>query len=96
MLTREALAIEVGPQLRGEPVVATQDRMELQRRKPHYLFVDHGSEFSGRLLDLWAYQHKVPTDFSRPGKPTDNCYVETFNGSLRCRNQLQDGTMTTS
>jgi putative transposase len=47
------------------------------------LFVDNGSEFSGRLLDLWAYHHKVRIDFSRPGKPTDNCYVETFNGSLR-------------
>lgn len=33
--------------------------------------------------DLWAYHHKVRIDFSRPGKPTDNCYVETFNGSLR-------------
>jgi putative transposase len=47
------------------------------------LFVDNGSEFSGRLLDLWAYHCKTRIDFSRPGKPTDNCYVETFNGSLR-------------
>jgi len=81
--TREALAIEIGPRLRGEHVVATLDRIALQRRKPHYLFVDNGSEFSGRLLDLWAYHHKVRIDFSPPGKPTDNCYVETFNGSLR-------------
>lgn len=41
------------------------------------------TEFSGRLLDLWAYHHKLRIDFSRPGKPTDNCYVETFSGSLR-------------
>jgi len=34
-------------------------------------------------LDLWAYRHHVAIDFSRPGKPTDNCFVETFNGSLR-------------
>ena len=53
------------------------------RRAPRYLFVDNGSEFSGRLLDLWAYHSKTRIDFSRPGKPTDNCYVETFNGSLR-------------
>jgi putative transposase len=45
--------------------------------------VDNGSEFSGRLLDLWAYHHQGRIDFSRPGKPTDNCYVETFNGSFR-------------
>ncbi|MBX9632459.1 MAG: integrase core domain-containing protein, partial [Burkholderiales bacterium] len=47
------------------------------------MFVDIGSEFSDRLLDLWAYHHHVRIDFSRPGKPVDNCFVETFNGSLR-------------
>ncbi len=45
--------------------------------------MDNGGEFSGRLLDLWAYHHEVRIDFSRPGKPVDNCFVETFNGSLR-------------
>jgi putative transposase len=35
------------------------------------------------MLDLWAYHHGVQIDFSRPGKPTDNCFIETFNGSLR-------------
>ena len=83
VFTREALAIEVGQRLKGEDVVATLDRIITHRGKPKYLFVDNGSEFSGRMLDLWAYHHKVRIDFSRPGKPTDNCYVETFNGSLR-------------
>lgn len=36
-----------------------------------------------QLLDLWAYQHRVTIDFSRPGKPTDNAFVESFNGTLR-------------
>ncbi len=35
------------------------------------------------MFDLWAYHHGVRIDFSRPGKPTDNCFIETFNGSLR-------------
>jgi len=35
------------------------------------------------LLDLWAYHHHARIDFSRPGKPTDNCHIETFNGSFR-------------
>jgi len=83
VFTREALAIAVGARLGAHDVVATLDRIAAQRRKPNYLFVDNGSEFSGRLLDLWAYHHKVRIDFSRPGKPTDNCFVETFNGSLR-------------
>jgi putative transposase len=34
-------------------------------------------------MDLWAYHHHVQIDFSRPGKPTDNSFVERFNGSLR-------------
>jgi putative transposase len=34
-------------------------------------------------MDLWAYQNNVQLDFSRPGRPTDNAYVESFNGTLR-------------
>lgn len=83
VFTREALAIEVGQRLGGEHVVAVLNRLVAQRQAPKYLFADNGSEFSGRLLDLWAYHAKTRIDFSRPGKPTDNCYVETFNGSLR-------------
>jgi len=47
------------------------------------LFCDKGSEFSGQAMDLWAYQHGVRIDFSRPGKPTDNAYVESFHGTFR-------------
>ena len=34
-------------------------------------------------MDLWAYQRGVTLDFSRPGKPTDNAYIEAFNSKLR-------------
>ncbi|BBH14694.1 hypothetical protein CH06BL_39470 [Chromobacterium haemolyticum] len=34
-------------------------------------------------LDQWAYQQGVTLDFSRPGKPTDNAFIKSFNGSLR-------------
>jgi len=81
--SKEALAIEVGQRLRSEHVVAVLNRLAAQRGTPKYLFVDNGSEFSGRLLDLWAYHHQARIDFSRPGKPTDNCHIETFNGSFR-------------
>jgi putative transposase len=33
-----------------------------------------------RDLDLWAYQHDVTLDLSRPGKPTENALIESFNG----------------
>ena len=42
-----------------------------------------GTEFMSRDLDLWAYQRGVTLDFSRPGKPTDNAFIESFNGKFR-------------
>lgn len=83
IFSREALAIEVGQRLRGEHVADVLNRLVRQRGAPKYLFADNGGEFTGRIVDLWAYHHNVRIDFSRPGKPTDNAYIETFNGSLR-------------
>jgi putative transposase len=56
---------------------------------PKVLRVDNGPEFVSKELDLWAYAHKVTLDFSRPGKPTDNAYIESFNSRFRqeCLNQ---------
>ena len=50
---------------------------------PKTIRVDQGSEFVSRDLDLWAYTRGVTLDFSRPGKPTDNAFIEAFNGRLR-------------
>ncbi len=83
VFTKEALAIEVGQRLRGEHVVSALNHIAVRRGVPRHLFVDNGSEFSGRLLDMWAYHYRAKIDFSRPGKPTDNCHIETFNGSFR-------------
>lgn len=70
--SREALAIEVGHRLRGEHVVEVLNRLVGLRGAPKYLFTDNGTEFSGHLVDLWAYHHQARLDFSWPGKPTDN------------------------
>jgi putative transposase len=43
----------------------------------------YGPEFISKVLDRWAYENSVTLDFSRPGKPTDNAFVESFNGRLR-------------
>ena len=43
----------------------------------------YGPEFVSKALDQWAYLHGVTLDFSRPGKPTDNALIESFNGRLR-------------
>ncbi|MBB3542450.1 transposase InsO family protein [Rhizobium sp. BK399] len=56
---------------------------------PRTIRVDQGTEFVSRDLDLWAYAKGVTLDFSRPGKPTDNAFIEAFNGRFRaeCLNQ---------
>lgn len=81
--TRESLAIEVGQRLRSEHVVQVLNRLTAQRGAPIRLWCDHGSEFCRQLVDLWADQHQGRIDFSRPGKPTDNAHVESFNATLR-------------
>jgi len=50
---------------------------------PKRIRVDNGPEFISRELDLWAYARSVVLDFSRPGKPTDNAYIESFNSRFR-------------
>jgi putative transposase len=57
--------------------------------KPKLIRVDNGPEFVSRSLDWWAYWNGVELDFSRPGTPTDNAIIESFNGRLRqeCINQ---------
>lgn len=81
--TRESLAIEVSQSLKGADVVRVLSRLKEQRGVPKALFCDNGSEFTGQMMDMWAYRNGVKIDFSRPGKPTDNAYVESFNGSFR-------------
>ena len=49
----------------------------------------YGPEFSGRVVDRWAYEHGVRLQFIQPGKPIQNAYVESFNGKFRdeCLNE---------
>ena len=81
--TRECLAIDVGQSLKGEDVVNTLNRICTERGLPQTIKTDNGSEFISKAMDKWAYERRVELDFSRPGKPTDNARVESFNGRLR-------------
>jgi putative transposase len=64
-------------------VVHTVEFLAEQRGFPQRIQVDNGPEFISKELDKWAYENHVTLDFSRPGKPTDNPFIESFNGSLR-------------
>jgi len=87
--TRESLAIEVDQHLGGQRVVEILTLVALERSRPEKIRVDNGPEFTSKKLDQWAYINHVELDFSRPGKPTDNAFIEAFNGRFReeCLNQ---------
>lgn len=58
-------------------------RIALSRGARRTIRVDNGPEFISKALARWAYENGVTLDFSRPGKPTDNAFVESLNGRLR-------------
>jgi len=68
---------------RAEDVVMTLEKVCGEVGYPKTIRVDQGSEFVSRDLDLWAYTNGVVLDFSRPGKPTDNAFIEAFNSKVR-------------
>ena len=81
--SRFSSALEPRFTFRGVDVVEVLERVGRQVRLPATIRVDQGTEFVSRDLDLWAYQRGVTLDFSRPGKPTDNAFIESFNGRFR-------------
>ena len=83
LFTRECLAIDAGQSLKGEDVVRVLTAIAYERGVPRTIKSDNGSEFISKVMDKWAYEKGVELDFSRPGKPTDNANVESFNGRLR-------------
>ena len=87
--SRESPEIEVDFSLSGKRVVEVLERLKWRRGLPQAIKVDNGSEFISKALDFWAYQNNVRLEFSRPGKPTDNAFIESFNGRVRqeCLNQ---------
>ena len=87
--TRESLAIEVSWRLGGHGVVATLMQVAEEKKLPKSIRIDNGPEFTSKALDQWAYLNNVELDFTRPGKPTDNALIESFNGRFReeCLNE---------
>lgn len=88
--TRESLAIEVDTSIGGERMARVLDRVIADRgAQPEEIVMDNGPEMTSRALDQWAYERRVKLRFIAPGKPVQNCYIESFNGRLRdeCLNQ---------
>jgi putative transposase len=81
--TRLSPAIDVRHSYRGSDVVATLDQAARELGYPKTMRLDNGPEFVSKEPDLWAFLHDVTLDFSRPGKPTDNAFIESLNGKFR-------------
>ena len=87
--TRECLRIEVDTSLGGARVVRVLEELRTERGLPEQIMMDNGPEFTGSALDAWAYARDVKLHFIEPGKPSQNGYIESFNGKFRdeCLNE---------
>jgi putative transposase len=81
--SRQSPLLEVATAMSGRSVAEALDRVLGPFGKPRSITVDHGTEFTSRALEDWAYQRGVQLDFIRPGKPVENAHIESFNGRLR-------------
>ncbi|MFH6906725.1 IS3 family transposase [Vibrio fluvialis] len=87
--TKECLDIPVATGISGDEVVITLESIAAFRGYPASIRTDQGPEFTGKALDQWAYQHGVILKVIQAGKPTQNAYIESFNGKFRdeCLNE---------
>lgn len=88
--TREALVMEVDISISGQRVARLLDEhAAIRGAYPHSIVCDNGPEFISHALDQWADEHGVKLEFIQPGKPVQNCFIESFNGRFRdeCLNE---------
>ncbi len=79
----ECLATYVCIRLRAEDVNQVLTDICRRRQKPVRIHCDNGSEFASQMTELCAYSNEVKLAFSRPGRPIDNAFIESLNGSFR-------------
>jgi len=87
--TRECPVITVDTSISGQRVTRVLEELAQFTGLPKVLVMDNGPEFTSRAMLCWAEQRGVKLHFIDPGKPTQNAYIESFNGKFRdeCLNQ---------
>jgi len=80
---REILAIEPDTSLPTTRVIRVLEMLKETRGLPEMIRSDNGPEFISHKLDNWCKENKVRLVFIQPGSPTQNAFIERFNGSLR-------------
>ena len=84
VFSRECVGIAVDFRMTAKVTTAALNKIISKRRaKPRTLTLDNGTEFRSLHFDAWAYGRGIELDFIRPGKPVENAFIESFNGSLR-------------
>ena len=93
--TRECIGTEVDTSIGGVRVTRILERLCDIYGKPESIRSDNGPEFTSKAMDEWAYRKGVTLNFIAPGKPTQNAFVESFNGTMRedCLNSNWFGTI---
>lgn len=80
---RRCPVIEVDHSPAGERVARVLERLNALGQCPVIIRTDNGPEFTGKALDLWAHGRAWGLEFIRPGKPTENGHIESFNGRFQ-------------
>lgn len=81
--TKEAVDIVADVSIPGPYVARALDRIAQFRGYPRAIRTDQGPEFTCKAMDQWAYRHGVQLKLIQPGKPTQNAFIESFNGRFR-------------
>jgi putative transposase len=92
--TRECLALVADTSLPGIRVVRELDALVASRGRPAMIVSDNGTELTSMAMLRWSQEHQVEWHYIAPGKPTQNAFVESFNGRLR--DELLNETLFTS
>lgn len=90
-VSRPSPVIEPRHSFGGGVVPAVLDRATARSGRPVPISVDHGTAFTSRALEDWAYRRRLKLDFIRPGMPIEIGHIESFNDQLRdeCLNVMQ-------
>lgn len=81
--TRECLATEADTGISSRQVAMTLERILKTRPHPRSLRCDNGPEFRSRYFNAWCKSRRIELEYIAPGRPTQNGYIESFNGKLR-------------
>lgn len=80
---REVLTIETDTSLPAERVIRVLSRIGEDRGLPNMIRVDNGPEFISAKLGEWCNDEGITLIFIQPGEPTQNAFIERFNGTFR-------------